>query len=125
MGVRVAQIMARRVVFTEPEHEIGHVRELLARHHIHALPVVGAHKKVVGIVTSADLARRWADHTPVKRAMTTIVQTVKATAEASEAARIMRKHRIHHVVVIDQAKVVGIVSSMDLLVLVEKQNHSW
>ncbi len=125
MGVKIAQVMAKRVIFTEPEHEIGHVRELLARHHIHALPVVGAHKKVVGIVTTADLARRWADHTPVKRAMTTFVQTVKANAEASEAARIMRKHRIHHVVVTDQNKVVGIVSSLDLLGLVEERKYSW
>ena len=57
--------------------------------------------------------------------MSTLVQTIKAEAEASEAARKMRKHRIHHIVVTDQTKVVGIVSSFDLLGLVEKQKYSW
>ena len=57
--------------------------------------------------------------------MSTFVRTIKADAGASEAARIMRKHKIHHIVVTDQTKVVGIVSSLDLLGLVEKQKFTW
>ena len=39
--------------------------------------------------------------------------------DASIAARIMRKNKIHHVVVTHEKKVVGLISSFDLLKLVE------
>ena len=39
--------------------------------------------------------------------------------DVSAAARVMRKHRIHHVVVTHEKSVVGIISSLDLLKLVE------
>ena len=40
--------------------------------------------------------------------------------DASVAARIMRKNKIHHVVVTHEKRVVGIISSFDLLKLVEE-----
>ena len=36
------------------------------------------------------------------------------------AARVMRNHHLHHLIVTDEKKVVGIVSSYDLLRLVEE-----
>ena len=48
------------------------------------------------------------------------VYTVPQYADASLAARIMRNHGIHHVVVTHEKKVVGIISSFDLLRLVEE-----
>jgi CBS domain-containing protein len=51
--------------------------------------------------------------------MTEDVRTVPAYNDASVAARIMRKNKIHHVVVTHEKKVVGIISSFDLLKLVE------
>ncbi|MGI9383563.1 MAG: CBS domain-containing protein, partial [Methyloligellaceae bacterium] len=47
------------------------------------------------------------------------VIVVPAYNDASVAARIMRKRKIHHVVVTHEKKVVGIISSFDLLKLVE------
>ena len=40
------------------------------------------------------------------------------------AARLMRNHHLHHVVVIDQHRVVGIVSAFDLLALVEDHRYT-
>jgi CBS domain-containing protein len=37
------------------------------------------------------------------------------------AARLMREHRIHHLVVVDGGRAVGIVSSYDFLSLVEEK----
>ena len=102
------------------DHTIDHVRELMAAKKIHALPVVGEKKKIMGIVTTADVARHFAGGTLVSHVMSDTVVRLVATAPASEAARVMRKHRIHHVVVIDGDKVVGMVCSYDLLKLVEK-----
>ena len=56
---------------------------------------------------------------PVTRVMTKPVHTLPPDAEAIAAARIMREHRHHHVVVLDGQKIVGMVSSLDLLGLLE------
>lgn len=91
----------------------------MERNRIHAVPIIGTNNDPVGIVTTADLARRVKDESPVSRIMTTDVVIVPAYNDASVAARIMRKRKIHHVVVTHEKEVVGIISSFDLLKLVE------
>ena len=70
-------------------------------------------------MTTADLARKLKGTTPVKRIMSERVYSVPAYNDVSAAARIMRKNKIHHVVVTHEKQVVGIISSLDLLKLVE------
>ena len=119
MTVKIAELMARRVIVAQPHHTIGHVRDLLERNKVNSVPVVGTEGEPVGIVTSTDLARRVKDTSPVSKIMARNVTVVPAYNDASTAARIMRKHKIHHVVVTDEKKVVGLISSFDLLKLVE------
>ena len=51
------------------------------------------------------------------------VFTVPRYGQPHLAARIMRNHHIHHVVVTEGKKVVGIVSAYDLLRLVEEHRY--
>ena len=119
MNIRIADIMTKRVVVAQPHHTIGHVRQLMERNRIGALPVVGPDNEALGIVTSSDLLRRHKDESPCSRIMSDGVLAVPAYNEVSVAARVMRKHRIHHVVVTKEKKVVGMISSFDLLKLVD------
>jgi CBS domain-containing protein len=119
MNLKIVDVMAKRVIFAEPHHTVEHVRGLLQRNRIHALPVVGSDGELHGIVTSADLANKLKNDTPVSRIMTRDVRAVPAYNDASVAARIMRKHKIHHVVVTHEKQVVGMISSFDLLKLIE------
>lgn len=121
MSTKISEIMSATVILAKPSYTIRNVRELMERHRIHAVPVVdsSSDKIVRGIVTSADLARFSGDETPVEHAMSGEVKTLRADAEANEAARLMRAHKIHHIVVTDQDRVIGIVSSLDLLSLLE------
>jgi CBS domain-containing protein len=112
--------MAKRVITAQPHHTVEHLRGLLERNRIHAIPVVGQEGEALGIVTTADLAGELKNGTPAQQLMTEDVRTVPAYNDASVAARIMRKNKIHHVVVTHEKKVVGIISSFDLLKLVEE-----
>lgn len=47
------------------------------------------------------------------------VYTIPQYNDVHQAARLMRNHHIHHVVVTHEKVVVGIISSFDLLELVE------
>ena len=61
--------MAKRVITTTPHHTVGHVRDMMERNRVHSVPVVGPGKEALGIVTTADLARRVKDESPVSRIM--------------------------------------------------------
>ncbi|MCG8597899.1 MAG: CBS domain-containing protein [Kiloniellales bacterium] len=119
MNVKIADLMAKRVITAQPHHSVDHVRGILERNRIHAIPIVGPQGEASGIVTTADLARKLKGTTPVKRIMSERVYSVPAYNDVSAAARIMRKNKIHHVVVTHEKQVVGIISSLDLLKLVE------
>lgn len=119
MNVDVNELMTKSVVTTQPHAKIGHVRALLGRNRIGAVPVVDSHGHPVGIVSAADLVADLNPSSPVRTIMTEKVFTVPRYADVSVAARLMRNHRIHRVVVTHEQKVVGVLSSFDLLQLVE------
>ncbi len=123
MNVCIQDLMAKRVLVARPHHTVDHVRGLMERNRVHAIPVVDDGGHPVGIVTSSDLVAERKGGTPVSRVMSEDVRTLPAYNDVHVAARVMRRHKIHHVVVTHEKEVVGIVSSFDLLKLVE--NHRY
>ncbi len=98
---------------------MDHVRRLCARNRIHAVPVLDHEGAPIGIVSTADLAADVSATARVKGMMTSGVRTVARYDDISVAARLMRRHKIHHLVVTHEKRVVGILSSLDLLTLLE------
>ena len=119
--VKLADLMSDHVILAKANYNVRSVSELMERHKIRAIPVVDSNSDriVRGIVTSTDLGRVSADDAAVETVMSAAVRTMSPLGEARDAARIMRKHHIHHIVVTEDDQVVGIVSSLDLLKLVE------
>jgi CBS domain-containing protein len=66
-----------------------------------------------------DLQNRW-EQLRVSDAMTDGIVTMPPDASASEIARTLRKHRLHHVFVVEDGVLCGVISTYDLLQLVEK-----
>lgn len=107
------------VIVGQKSSTVGEARELMEKEGIHALPIVGEEGQAVGIVTSSDILGDEPAAMPVSEVMSTRVYTVPRHDGVHVAARVMRNHKLHHVVVTEERKVVGIVSSFDLLKLVE------
>jgi signal-transduction protein with cAMP-binding, CBS, and nucleotidyltransferase domain len=122
MNARVRDVMTTRVMSATPHQTVGHVRDLMARKKIQALPVIGPEEEILGIVTATDLLRAHKDATPVANVMTKEVLTVPDYADVSKAARMMRNRRIHHLIVTLDGKMLGMLSSYDLLKLVEEHS---
>jgi len=120
MNARVHDIMTTRVLAVTSHQTVGHVRDLMARRKIQALPVTSPEGEVLGIVTVTDLLRAHKDATPVSAIMTKEVLTIPDYADVSKAARMMRNRRIHHLMVMKDGKLLGMLSSYDLLKLVEE-----
>ena len=119
MNATIADLMTSNVLTVEPHHSVVHVRKLMQSHGIHAVPVAGPNGEVTGIVSSHDLVDPLKDHTPISAVMVRDVLTIPQYNDVHHAARLMRNHRIHHVVVTHEKKIVGILSAFDLLKLVE------
>ncbi len=113
--------MHKSVVTTVPHKSLGHVSDIMSKNNISSVPVVNTNNEVVGIITTSDLAKGHDDGIPISHIMPDHVYSVPAYNDVHIAARIMRNHHIHHVVVTHENEIVGVVSSFDLLELVE--NH--
>jgi CBS domain-containing protein len=120
INVKVADLMAAGVIADQRHHTIEHVRDLMRRNGIHALPVVNSDGTIAGIVSSQDLAEDLKGSAPISGVMSREVYTIPQYNDVHHAARLMRNHRIHHVVVTHEKEIVGMLSSFDLLKLVEQ-----
>ena len=134
--ITVADLMTRAVVTVAPETAFKDVVQTLEDRHISAVPVVAA-GDVVGIVSEADLlpkeerlVRRFGpllegpSHrrsrvkgagTTAGEVMTSPVLTIGPQASVAEAARLMDRHAVKRLPVVEEGRLVGIVSRADLL----------
>ncbi len=119
MNAKISDLMTEKVMTATPHQTVGHVREVMSSHSVSCMPVVDSAGAPVGIVTSTDVLHAEKDGTPISHIMTEKIYSVPQYGDVSLAARIMVNHKIHHVLVTHETKLVGIVSSFDLLRLVE------
>jgi len=54
----VREVMSERVAYCYEDDDASHVAELMAKHQVRRLPVINRDKRLVGIVSLGDLARR-------------------------------------------------------------------
>jgi CBS domain-containing protein len=105
----------------EPDEMVGTVIARLADNNIGALPVCGAEGKLVGIISERDLIRAFARDSirvmfrKVRELMTTNVITCDLNAPMSDAEKRMNERRIRHLPVVDNHRVVAIVSIRDVV----------
>ena len=94
--------------------------EMMAEHNISAVVVLDDKERLIGIATERDMVRQvvvknlLAADIRVGEIMTREVQTITPQAHALEALEQMRRHRIRHLPVVDNERVVGMVSMRDL-----------
>ncbi|MFH0944480.1 MAG: CBS domain-containing protein [Planctomycetota bacterium] len=122
--VTVNDLMSAEIVVADADESVGTVRERMVSHAIHALPIVDAEGRAVGIVTATDLLSGPDDERPVSTICSEKVYVVPKYSDVHVAARVMRNQRIHHLVVTHEKKVVGVLSSFDLLRLVEEHRFT-
>jgi CBS domain-containing protein len=130
--VRVRDVMASPVVTVAPGAALKEVASLLVERRINAVPVVDAGDRLIGIVSEADLLSletgqvAAAGGTPPHSAgevMRQSVYTLTGDTDATAAARLMLRHRLKSVPVVDGDRVVGMVTRRDLLRLLARSDE--
>ena len=119
--MKVKDLIRRPVTTCSTSTNVGEARDLMAVKKFSALPVVELHDDKVtlkGIVSQQDLVGVYNDEINVQQVMTSNVTTVSSDKKVKKAARVMIKNKIHHLVVVDDDEIKGIISSFDFVKIV-------
>jgi CBS domain-containing protein len=116
----VRRHMSAPPITITPDTDFKSAMDLMQKHGIRRLPVVGADGSLAGIVAERDLlvaaGRFLASPVDVERIMTRAVVTVGAATPVVEAATLMIRRKIGGLPVVDTSHcVIGIVTETDLL----------
>lgn len=143
--VSLAEVVTRDLVAINPQDTLREALSVMVENRVSAVPVVDARRHCVGVISVTDLlgvARDLSDELnalsethgldhqalvekleradlltePVQNWMSPDPITVDVDSTIRRAARLMLKHQVHRLVVLDQRqRVAGVVSTMDLL----------
>lgn len=140
--MQAADVMVKEVVTVAPDTRVEDIADTLITHHISAVPVVDAAGAVVGIVSEGDLMRRTETGTEPRRSwwlrlltanevlekefikaharraaelMSRPVISVAPDTPLGDIAALLERRRIKRVPVVDNGRLVGIVSRADLV----------
>ncbi|GET46087.1 CBS domain-containing protein [Capnocytophaga felis] len=127
--VPISQIMSRKLITLTPTQSLYDAERLFKKHKIRHIPVV-ENDRIVGIVSYSDLLRiSFADMTDNEDEVTSVVYdmytipqimaktplTVNSDATIKEVAEILSKQSFHSIPVLENDKLVGIVTTTDLI----------
>ena len=120
--MHVRDLMTTDVVAVAPETSVRDAARMMFRYRVSGLPVVDSEDHVLGIITEGDflaleVQRAESGVVPeaVRDAMSHSVLSVPADLEVLEAARYMQSHDVKRVVVVEESKMVGILSRFDIV----------
>jgi CBS domain-containing protein len=106
-------IMTRNVFTTTPQTTVRDAARLLDEQHISGLPVVDEAGKIIGVVTEADIISKPGE--VVAEIMSRDVVAVNEDTPVEEIASLLSKRKIKRVPVVNEGRIVGIISRADIV----------
>jgi CBS domain-containing protein len=120
---------SRALWSVEPDDPVLEVIQLMADHHVGALPVIRG-GELIGIVSERDYARKVAllgrstTETPVWQIMSSPVITVTCETSLNDCMQLVTANRVRHLPVVGNGRVVGMISIGDLVkAVIDEQQH--
>ena len=133
-GIKVSQLMTEKVVTALPKTTIFEAEKTMIAQGFRRLPIV-SDGKVVGIVTSMDIIRFFGTgevfkhlksgtitqvlNTPAMEIATKEVATISPEADVGQAAKIMREKNLGALPVVQNERLVGIITERDFFKIIE------
>jgi CBS domain-containing protein len=119
-GLLVRDVMSKNVKTVRPNSTINEVVRKMNKFEIGSI-IVADSEKPVGIITERDILRRVLEVTvaaeamKAKEIMSSPILTIDSQATTEEAATLMNSKRIKKIPVLEDGKLIGIVTSTDIV----------
>ncbi|MGE0080841.1 MAG: DUF294 nucleotidyltransferase-like domain-containing protein [Thiohalomonadaceae bacterium] len=115
-------LLRRAPVACDPDTSLHQALHRMHQEHVGSIVVVDGNKRPVGVFTLHDVLARVALPqkdlaTAIREVMTPNPYTLPATSLAYEAALLMTQHGFGHICVVDEGRLVGVLSESDLFSL--------
>lgn len=136
----IREVMTSPAITVPARTSVKEGLRLLDKHHVTALPVVAGDGRLLGVVSEADLLRdavRHDDRTRmiphehddaqprmVEDVMTTLSMTVTPDSDLSEAVEVMTTTAVKSLPVLEDGRVVGVVSRSDVVHLLARGDEA-
>jgi CBS domain-containing protein len=119
MTVRVHDLIGRALVRADPDTSIREAARIMTESRVSSL-IITEGERLVGMITDRDLRSRCivagrSYDDPVRSIMTEHLQTIEADTLGFQALITMSRINVHHLPVLDHGKVVGMISTSDLV----------
>ena len=114
--------LSKRECFTLSEFDtLNTASEKLQKYNVGAMPVLSKQNNdVIGIVSERDLARfifkdEFSDDLPIVKIMTKKIITCNINTSVTELMEMITQNKIRHIPIVDDKKILGIVSVGDVV----------
>ncbi len=126
-GMKVADLMQPKVVSVASDTSLAEAIVTLADEHVSGVPVIDAHHRLVGVLSTTDVlsalaedgrAKRpetYLEDTAVRDIMTPRPASVAPETDAKQAAQQMLYLGVHRLFVEDEGQLVGVISQSDIV----------
>ncbi|MDI6798776.1 MAG: CBS domain-containing protein [Candidatus Aenigmarchaeota archaeon] len=125
MAMLIKDVMNRNVIATKPGVSVREAAKIMSKYHIGSL-VVLEENKIIGILTEGDILRKVIaqdkdlDETKIREIMTQKVVTINSDKTIEDAVNLMMENRIKKLPVVDDDKLVGVITASDIMVVEPK-----
>ena len=119
MTVQVSELLGHALVYATPGTSISEAARIMTENRVSSLIVMDG-KRLAGLITDRDLRSRCLATglpvaNPVSRIMTRDLHTTEADSLGFQALIAMTRLNVHHLPVLDDGRIVGVLSSSDLV----------
>jgi len=125
---QVKDIMTEEVFVVSPEATIDEAISLLLDHQVSGLPVVDGDNQLLGVITEFDIIdlvyNADIEASIVADYMTKVVNSLDVESSLDEAANIFCNNSIRRVPIVQEGRLVGVLSRHDLISFVRKVRRS-
>jgi len=118
--MKVKEFMNKNLIFAEPHNTICDIAKLMNEKHVGSVVICNNEKQLSGITTDRDIVLRAIacgkniNTTPISEIMTTNVVTATPEDQVTDAMQTMTEYQIRRLPVVENGKIVGIISLKDL-----------
>ena len=118
--MKVKECMCKDVICAKENSSICDVAKLMEENHVGCIPICNDKNELVGLITDRDIALRGVAcnknvcTTPASEIMTTKVYNLTPDCEVTQASNLMCECQVRRVPVLENNKIIGIISLGDL-----------